>query len=127
MIPRSFVSVLDLCIRLSRSDTVRYALDILAILVVVPKVQLVLADTIEVLDETRSPVSTVGQYKSLFLHLQLKSLDLFVLQVDEYVCFICCRHERYFGSRRGRSVRQRCRDPEVCATGEQLALISDRC
>lgn len=65
MIHRLFVSVLDLCIRLSRSDTVRYALDILAILVVVPKVQLVLADTIEVLDETRSPVSTVGQYKSL--------------------------------------------------------------
>lgn len=45
----------------SRSDTVRYALDILAILMVVPKVQLVLADTVEVLDETRSPVSTVGQ------------------------------------------------------------------
>lgn len=44
----------------SRSDTVRYALDILAILMVVPKVQLVLADTVEVLDETRSPVSTVG-------------------------------------------------------------------
>ncbi|XP_034557902.1 DDB1- and CUL4-associated factor 1-like isoform X3 [Notolabrus celidotus] len=43
-----------------RSDTVRYALDILAILVVVPKVQLVLADTVEVLDETNSPVSTVG-------------------------------------------------------------------
>ncbi|XP_031159460.1 DDB1- and CUL4-associated factor 1-like isoform X2 [Sander lucioperca] len=43
-----------------RSDTVRYVLDILAILVVVPKVQLVLADTVEVLDETRSPVSTVG-------------------------------------------------------------------
>ncbi|KAK5873153.1 hypothetical protein PBY51_013791 [Eleginops maclovinus] len=43
-----------------RSDTVRYALDILAILVVVPKVQLVLANTVEVLDETRSPVSTVG-------------------------------------------------------------------
>ncbi|KAM7401544.1 hypothetical protein PAMP_016851 [Pampus punctatissimus] len=43
-----------------RSDTVRYALDILAILAVVPKVQLVLADTVEVLDETRSPVSTVG-------------------------------------------------------------------
>ncbi|XP_035518554.1 DDB1- and CUL4-associated factor 1-like [Morone saxatilis] len=43
-----------------RSDTVRYALDILAILMVVPKVQLVLADTVEVLDETRSPVSTVG-------------------------------------------------------------------
>ncbi|XP_056129384.1 DDB1- and CUL4-associated factor 1-like [Lampris incognitus] len=43
-----------------RSDTVRYALDILAILTVVPKVQLILADTIEVLDETKSPVSTVG-------------------------------------------------------------------
>uniref|UniRef100_UPI003AAC6DC5 DDB1- and CUL4-associated factor 1-like n=1 Tax=Centroberyx gerrardi TaxID=166262 RepID=UPI003AAC6DC5 len=43
-----------------RSDTVRYALDILAILTVVPKVQLLLADTVEVLDETRSPVSTVG-------------------------------------------------------------------
>uniref|UniRef100_A0A7N6AEX9 DDB1- and CUL4-associated factor 1 n=1 Tax=Anabas testudineus TaxID=64144 RepID=A0A7N6AEX9_ANATE len=43
-----------------RSDTVRYALDILAILTVVPKVQLVLADTVEVLDETRSRVSTVG-------------------------------------------------------------------
>lgn len=39
----------------------RYALDILAILTVVPKVQLVLADTVEVLDESRSPVSTVGQ------------------------------------------------------------------
>ncbi|XP_070787087.1 DDB1- and CUL4-associated factor 1-like [Enoplosus armatus] len=43
-----------------RSDTVRYSLDILAILMVVPKVQLVLADTVKVLDETRSPVSTVG-------------------------------------------------------------------
>lgn len=42
----------------------RYALDILAMLVVVPKVQLVLADTVDVLDETRSPVSTVGQYDS---------------------------------------------------------------
>lgn len=39
----------------------RYALDILAILTVVPKVQLVLADAVEVLDESRSPVSTVGQ------------------------------------------------------------------
>ncbi|XP_078803974.1 DDB1- and CUL4-associated factor 1-like isoform X3 [Oryzias latipes] len=43
-----------------RGDTVRYALDILAILTVVPKVQLLLADTVEVLDENRSPVSTVG-------------------------------------------------------------------
>ncbi|KAK9529756.1 hypothetical protein VZT92_013830 [Zoarces viviparus] len=43
-----------------RSDTVRYVLDIMAMLVVVPKVQLVLAETVEVLDETRSSVSTVG-------------------------------------------------------------------
>ncbi|KAM9859671.1 DDB1- and CUL4-associated factor 1-like isoform 1-T1 [Aulostomus maculatus] len=43
-----------------RSDTVRYALDILAILAVVPKVQLALADTVNILDENRSPVSTVG-------------------------------------------------------------------
>uniref|UniRef100_A0A3P8W8V5 DDB1- and CUL4-associated factor 1 n=1 Tax=Cynoglossus semilaevis TaxID=244447 RepID=A0A3P8W8V5_CYNSE len=43
-----------------RSDTVRYALDILAILTVVPKVQLLLADSVNVLDETGSPVSTVG-------------------------------------------------------------------
>lgn len=39
----------------------RYALDILAILTVVPKVQLLLADSVNVLDETGSPVSTVGQ------------------------------------------------------------------
>lgn len=45
----------------TRSDTVRYALDILSILTVVPKVQLVLAETVEVQDEVRSPVSTVGQ------------------------------------------------------------------
>uniref|UniRef100_A0A8C6LCU8 DDB1- and CUL4-associated factor 1 n=1 Tax=Nothobranchius furzeri TaxID=105023 RepID=A0A8C6LCU8_NOTFU len=43
-----------------RSDTVRYALDIVAILAVVPKIQLVLADTVDVLDENRSLVSTVG-------------------------------------------------------------------
>ncbi|KAG7250842.1 hypothetical protein CRUP_022160, partial [Coryphaenoides rupestris] len=43
-----------------RSDTVRFALDILAIVTVLPKVQLVLADTVEVLDETHSPVSTMG-------------------------------------------------------------------
>lgn len=51
--------VISVCV--SRSDTVRYALDILAILTVVPKVQLVLADTVDVLDESRSPVSTVGR------------------------------------------------------------------
>lgn len=44
----------------SRSDVVRYVLDVLAILTVVPKVQLVLADTVEVLDENRATVATVG-------------------------------------------------------------------
>uniref|UniRef100_A0A672Z7Y7 DDB1- and CUL4-associated factor 1 n=1 Tax=Sphaeramia orbicularis TaxID=375764 RepID=A0A672Z7Y7_9TELE len=48
------------CFSVSRSDTVRYALDILAMLTVVPKVQLMLADTVDVLDENRSTVSTVG-------------------------------------------------------------------
>lgn len=43
-----------------RSDVVRYILDILAILTVVPKVQLVLADTVDVLDENRFSVATVG-------------------------------------------------------------------
>ncbi|XP_037535824.1 DDB1- and CUL4-associated factor 1 [Nematolebias whitei] len=45
---------------IGRSDIARFALDILAILTAVPKVQMVLADTIEVLDENRSSVSTVG-------------------------------------------------------------------
>uniref|UniRef100_A0A3Q2Q8K8 DDB1- and CUL4-associated factor 1 n=1 Tax=Fundulus heteroclitus TaxID=8078 RepID=A0A3Q2Q8K8_FUNHE len=43
-----------------RSETVRYALDIVAILTVVPKVQLLLADTVDVIDENRSLVPTVG-------------------------------------------------------------------
>ncbi|KAG7493398.1 DDB1-and CUL4-associated factor 1-like isoform X1 [Solea senegalensis] len=43
-----------------RSDTVRYALDVLAILTVVPKIQMVLAETVDVADEAGSPVSTVG-------------------------------------------------------------------
>ncbi|KAJ8260318.1 hypothetical protein GJAV_G00179600 [Gymnothorax javanicus] len=43
-----------------RSDTVRYALDILAILSVVPKTQLLLAEAVEVLDEGGSTVCTVG-------------------------------------------------------------------
>ncbi|KAK7916337.1 hypothetical protein WMY93_012098 [Mugilogobius chulae] len=42
------------------SDVVRYVLDILAILTVVPKVQLVLAETVDVEDENRLPVATVG-------------------------------------------------------------------
>ncbi|XP_062387404.1 DDB1- and CUL4-associated factor 1 isoform X3 [Sardina pilchardus] len=43
-----------------RSDTVRYALDILSILTVVPKTQLMLADSVAVLDEGGSTISTVG-------------------------------------------------------------------
>uniref|UniRef100_A0A3Q3KP91 DDB1- and CUL4-associated factor 1 n=1 Tax=Monopterus albus TaxID=43700 RepID=A0A3Q3KP91_MONAL len=43
-----------------RSDTVRYALDILSILTVVPKTQLLLAEAVSVLDEGGSTVSTVG-------------------------------------------------------------------
>lgn len=43
-----------------RSDVVRYVLDVLAVLTVVPKVQLMLADTVEVLDENRSIAATVG-------------------------------------------------------------------
>ncbi|MGH0181756.1 UNVERIFIED_CONTAM: hypothetical protein FKN15_007446 [Acipenser sinensis] len=43
-----------------RSDTVRYALDVLAILTVVPKTQLLLAEPVDVLDESGSTVSTVG-------------------------------------------------------------------
>ncbi|XP_053723748.1 DDB1- and CUL4-associated factor 1-like [Synchiropus splendidus] len=43
-----------------RSDLLRYILDVVSILTVVPKVQLLLADTVEILDENRSPISTVG-------------------------------------------------------------------
>ncbi|XP_063797456.1 DDB1- and CUL4-associated factor 1 isoform X2 [Pseudophryne corroboree] len=44
----------------ARNDTVRYALDVLAILTVVPKIQLQLAESVDVLDEAGSTVSTVG-------------------------------------------------------------------
>lgn len=44
-----------------RSDTVRYALDILSILTVVPKTQLLLSEAVAVLDEGGSTVSTVGR------------------------------------------------------------------
>ncbi|XP_068109089.1 DDB1- and CUL4-associated factor 1 isoform X2 [Hyperolius riggenbachi] len=44
----------------ARNDTVRYALDVLAILTVVPKIQLQLAEQVDVLDEAGSTVSTVG-------------------------------------------------------------------
>uniref|UniRef100_A0A4W4ERN5 DDB1- and CUL4-associated factor 1 n=1 Tax=Electrophorus electricus TaxID=8005 RepID=A0A4W4ERN5_ELEEL len=43
-----------------RSDTVRYALDILSILTVIPKTQLLLAENVAVLDEGGSTISTVG-------------------------------------------------------------------
>eukprot|EP00069_Balaena_mysticetus_P004366 bmy_17360T0 len=43
-----------------RNDTVRFALDVLAILTVVPKIQLQLAESVDVLDEAGSTVSTVG-------------------------------------------------------------------
>ncbi|KAM9786000.1 DDB1- and CUL4-associated factor 1 [Neosynchiropus ocellatus] len=43
-----------------RSDTVRYALDILSILTVVPKTQMCLSEAVSVLDEGGSAVSSVG-------------------------------------------------------------------
>ncbi|XP_037335404.2 DDB1- and CUL4-associated factor 1-like [Pungitius pungitius] len=43
-----------------RSDTVRYALDILSILTVVPRTQLLLSESVAVLDEGGATVSTVG-------------------------------------------------------------------
>uniref|UniRef100_A0A4W3HJP3 DDB1- and CUL4-associated factor 1 n=1 Tax=Callorhinchus milii TaxID=7868 RepID=A0A4W3HJP3_CALMI len=43
-----------------RSDTVRSALDVLAILTVVPKTPLLLAEPVDVLDESGSAVTTVG-------------------------------------------------------------------
>ncbi|MEQ2213006.1 hypothetical protein XENOCAPTIV_008143 [Xenoophorus captivus] len=45
-----------------RSDTVRYALDILSILTVVPKTQLLLSEPVAVFDEGGSSVSTVGKF-----------------------------------------------------------------
>lgn len=44
-----------------RSDTVRYALDMLSILTVVPKTQLLLSEAVAVVDEGGSSVSTVGR------------------------------------------------------------------
>lgn len=45
-----------------RSDTVRYALDILSILTVVPKTQLLMSEPVAVLDEGGATVSTIGRY-----------------------------------------------------------------
>lgn len=39
----------------------RYALDVLAMLMLLPKVQLVLGPTVMILDENNLPVSTPGQ------------------------------------------------------------------
>lgn len=50
-----------------RNDTVRYALDVLAILTVVPKIQLQLAEPVDVLDEAGSTVSTVGKLNMLLM------------------------------------------------------------
>lgn len=44
-----------------RSDTVRYALDILSILTVVPKTQLLMSEAVAVFDEGGSSVSTIGR------------------------------------------------------------------
>uniref|UniRef100_A0A672L6Y3 DDB1- and CUL4-associated factor 1 n=1 Tax=Sinocyclocheilus grahami TaxID=75366 RepID=A0A672L6Y3_SINGR len=44
-----------------RADTVRYALDILSILTVIPKTQLLLSENVAVLDENGSTISTVGE------------------------------------------------------------------
>lgn len=49
----------------NRNDTVRYALDVLAILTVVPKIQLQLAESVDVLDEAGSTVSTVGKKSNM--------------------------------------------------------------
>ena len=46
----------------------RFALDVLAILTVVPKIQLQLAEPVDVLDEAGSTVSTVGRlYLAIFV------------------------------------------------------------
>lgn len=54
-------SKLNVDILFYRSDTVRYALDILSILTVIPKTQLLLAENVAVLDEGGSTISTVGE------------------------------------------------------------------
>lgn len=57
----------------------RFALDVLAILTVVPKIQLQLAESVDVLDEAGSTVSTVGRlYLAILL---LAGPDFFPLAV----------------------------------------------
>uniref|UniRef100_A0A672L6X8 DDB1- and CUL4-associated factor 1 n=1 Tax=Sinocyclocheilus grahami TaxID=75366 RepID=A0A672L6X8_SINGR len=57
-----------------RADTVRYALDILSILTVIPKTQLLLSENVAVLDENGSTISTVGEN---LLKLQASSVPPF--------------------------------------------------
>lgn len=61
-----------------RNDTVRYALDVLAILTVVPKIQLQLAEPVDVLDEAGSTVSTVGKLNMVLMTYQLASAMCFL-------------------------------------------------
>lgn len=62
----------------------RYALDILSILTVVPKTQLLLSEAVAVLDEGGSTVSTVGRccYESMML---LKCFVLYMKQAKPIV------------------------------------------
>ena len=64
-----------------RSDTVRYALDILSILTVVPKTQLLLSEAVAVLDEGGSIVSTVGRCFQSVMRLGLRQILLLLFHV----------------------------------------------
>lgn len=50
----------------------RYALDILSILTVVPKTQLLLSEAVAVLDEGGSTVSTVGRFHQSVMPISAK-------------------------------------------------------
>lgn len=75
-----------------------------------PKVQLVLGPSVVVLDENSSPVSTPGEENLLCPSSSASCQPLM------RVCS-CCRDEHRSGHRRGRSLHQRRRDPEVCSAG----------
>lgn len=66
-----------------RADTVRYALDILSTLTVIPKTQLLLAENVPVLDESGSTISTVGE---LFLFTLSTTFNF----IQICVCAIYC-------------------------------------
>lgn len=58
-----FIGIQVICLLSStRNDTVRYALDVLAILTVVPKIQLQLAEAVDTVDEGGTSISIVGMY-----------------------------------------------------------------